>query len=72
MIETERGFPSEGRKVNAVRPDHLILAASKQLALCQAVAEAFNVLWFVKELPASAVTERANLLSEGHQDHEWC
>jgi predicted nuclease of restriction endonuclease-like RecB superfamily len=49
-------------KVRAARLDNLILAVSKRLALSEAEAKEFDVLWFTGKLPAAAVIERADLL----------
>jgi uncharacterized protein len=49
-------------KVRAANLGNLIIAVSKQLALSNAVADEFNVLWFVRKLPAADVVERANML----------
>jgi predicted nuclease of restriction endonuclease-like RecB superfamily len=51
-------------KVKAARLDNLILAVSKRLALCRAVAEELAVLWFAKKLSAAAVVERAGWLAD--------
>ena len=49
-------------KVTAARPDNLILAVSKRLALSEATAKELDVLWFAGKLSASAVIERADAL----------